>query len=173
MNGLRLSEFAEGNWQADATDGRCLAILRGQNMRETPALDDEENPPAFQGILPTGQLLTAMRSVPKGGHLGVRLTAKAARLQAGELTLETPLIEGRYPDVMGVFPRAGAPFSMHVDADLLMRLLKAAKEVRAAKGEKGEPNRVTLYFWRPDTPMAITTEGPEGTLLDAILMPMT
>src|SRR5262249_38711165 len=87
-----------------------------------------------------------------------------------EQSVETRLVDGRFPPFDQVFGRAPALFGVRVSPALLIRLLTAAQGVLESKADA-----VTLLFWGADGPVGVAAEGA-GALgrlyFDGLLMPM-
>lgn len=180
MTAVRLRELAGGDWRLEATDGRVLGIIRGPSA---PTTEDEAAAQALpesaalalEALVPAKEMQKAFRAVPKGKGqedrcLGVMLTRHEVLLVAGESIIPCQPTDGRFPDVDFALPKKPSMFSIRVNAEYMMDLLKVAAAV--AKTKDGSAS-VELLFWSKDLPLGVISQGDDGITFDGLLSPLT
>ncbi len=170
---VRLRELADAHFRLEATDGRVLGILRGPSSPTAADRVAGESLPepdtlALEALLPGRGLLGALRGLKGEARLAVRLARPQALLASGGCLTRLDCLDGRFPDTDGVLPQRPAPVSFRVDADLLVRLLKAA----GAVAEAGDCAGVEVLYWGRDMPIGVTARGAAGLAFDGLIMPL-
>jgi DNA polymerase III sliding clamp (beta) subunit (PCNA family) len=173
------------SYEAMATDGRRLALVRGTptaNPLEYPRVPElaEVPPSAAQAVIPTRAWRDAFRAVPRGraltdpilGHVAVHLGEKESILATtdGEAVhAETiPNVEGRFPDYEAVLPRDEPRARVDLNPELLLDLVRLARDFVANM----EARRITLEVRDPGTPIVIkATNGTQEFV--GLLMPLS
>jgi DNA polymerase III sliding clamp (beta) subunit (PCNA family) len=173
------------SYEAVATDGRRLALVRGTataNPLEYPTVPElaKVPPSAAQAVIPTRAWRDAFRAVPRGraltdpilGHVAVHLGEKESILATtdGEaVRAETiPNVEGRFPDYEAVLPCDEPRARVELNPELLLDLVRLVRDFVANM----EARRITLEVHDPGTPIVIkATNGTQE--LVGLLMPLT
>jgi DNA polymerase III sliding clamp (beta) subunit (PCNA family) len=175
MSGVYL-EVCEDEYEAVATDGRQLAMVRGRATADPlsfpPCEALAELPPSQDSaVIPRDQWHEAFRSVPKRGEVAVHLGQSAAVLCTSdgdeEQARRAPNVEGKFPDHRSVLPTKEPVVRIQFNPDLLLNLVKLA--CHFADRDVG---RVTLEVWAADKPMTLKT-GTGEQQFTGLLMPMT
>lgn len=178
--------FAEpGRYRAEASNGMVAGIISGTNT-----IDYEESPD------PTPHVTAVLVPEAFFGRLFPKKKEPATLVARTEFTLQgkqgTTSVEAQYFHATGDTTSAHDPkhdtlrfpninqiltvnstaprMTVHLDPDLLIDMLKAAKAVM----QGSESKRVTLHFWAPDKPFAVVAHPPEGgVFFDGVMMPFS
>src|SRR5262249_11519025 len=161
----------------EATDGRMAAVLRGlcPDWATAWPLPDGWTDDALDVLVPAPALADGVKvgkTNPRGRGPVLLLSEDGTRvLFAGpEQSVETRLVEGKFPPFDQVFGRGPALFAVRVNPALLIRLLTAAQGVLESKADA-----VTLLLWGEGGPVGVSADGP-GALgrlyFDGLVMPM-
>lgn len=178
MAGIRVMEFQDGFYRLEVTDGKMLGIIRGPSSatpREVEMIQTQlVGAPngAIAGIIPAEFWAKMFKLVQKRGHLGLVLGENQATFGTVDTKAETPLLEGRFPNVDLVLPRTPPLIRFVVNPDLLTQLLALAGAVCSA-GERDPSRRVEFLFYKPGAPIGLMSRNDQGQTLDALLMPLT
>jgi DNA polymerase III sliding clamp (beta) subunit (PCNA family) len=178
MNGVEIREQGNNTFCCTVTDGRQLVIARGPCPKRgmLSGMSDA------RVVVPSDAWQELFRKAPKGltvwrpglpalaepvsielllnGKL--RFTASAGR------TFECDAVDGRFPDWSQIVPKTRPRFSIKVNPDFLIEVLRTVSRML------GDDNRqVTLCFWSDSAPMAVVAKDRDrGICLDALLMPL-
>jgi DNA polymerase III sliding clamp (beta) subunit (PCNA family) len=175
MSGVYL-EVCEDEYEAVATDGRQLAMVRGRATADPlsfPACEAlAELPPSRDSaVIPRDQWQEAFRGAPKGGEVAVHLGQSAAVLCTSdgdeEQARRAPNVEGKFPDYRSVLPTKEPVVRIRFDPDLLLNLVKIARSFSAGPDKGG----VTLEVWAADKPITLKC-GTEEQQFTGLLMPL-
>jgi DNA polymerase-3 subunit beta len=101
-----------------ATDGRRLAVSKCRLAGEVPAVS---------GIVPVRPLQAVSRIIAAEG-CGVSMTIdnKSAVFVCGDISLQTRLVEGRYPDWRKVLPSTDQSSTLKCDAEKFLSVVRQA-----------------------------------------------
>lgn len=145
-----------GIWRVDATDGRILAVLRGET-------EDVAAQEPF--LIPAKEFKEGCKGK---GDIEITLSEDGVIEMRSGSKIQTALQgEGRFPPVDDVLPRSGPVISVAIDPAILVRLLQAAMA-----GTDDETRRVNLHIYAPDKPIGITART-EKVCFDGVIMPLT
>jgi DNA polymerase III sliding clamp (beta) subunit (PCNA family) len=122
MSGVHLCGGSE-HYLAEATNGHVAATVSSGTAGSESA----------QAIVPKGAWTAAFTRVRKKGSLDVCVEADVAILTTGDETESTisrvKAVEGRYPNIADVVPKAAAQAAVRVKVSRLIALLKVAMAV--------------------------------------------
>lgn len=180
MNGIRILEYDGGYYRLDATDGRILAIARGQaEFSKTGSLVNarvEDVAPfgVFECVVPLDKYLEAFGMAKKGDD-GVLFSAgdslfgqPIASFSTLSQTLETPFQEKRFPNTDAVLPKWGGLASVAFNPAYMAKLMKLAEGLGV--------ERIELHFTslKPGVPVVMTGKSANAPwiILDLLLMPL-
>jgi hypothetical protein len=184
MTGVLLKLSEEG-YEACATDGRALGLITGPVTADPllyptiPELADAP-PSADQALVAGDDWKRAFKAVPRGkvvadqpilGHVAAHLGKDESVLAStdGEKAnvVRSRNLEAEFPDYRKVIPQGAPQASVCVNVELLIDLLKVARQVAPA-----ERRDITLEFHGAGKPLVVRSETGEQWFL-GLLMPMT
>ena len=125
---------------------------------------------AFDVLVPADRWRAAFRQLPKGASLGLSAGAGVVTLALPESTACCPVLEGRWPDVDAVLPKAGPLVRVRLNPRLLARLLELA--AACGDGDAPEAPAVDLLWYGRGRPLGLMCKNREGQTFDALLMPL-
>lgn len=176
ISGVRVLALADQRFRAEATNGRVLAIVRGDS-EDQQFIPDELASTAFEGVIPADAWKEGFKELDKhrkksrsdSQRLGLALGEKDyAFCLPGDHRCPGPLVEGRWPDSDNVLSKNLPLASICVDPDLLIQLLACASKVCC----DDEHRRVTLHFYGRNVPLGVTSKGANGLIFDGVIMPL-
>jgi DNA polymerase III sliding clamp (beta) subunit (PCNA family) len=176
MNGVQVRDPGDGTFCCGSTNGRYLLIARGISPGD--GRGHLGCPPDRSIVVPTVAWNEAFRKVPqlldqprgsnKPKTVEVALEGAKVRLSSHERSFTCDQIDGRFPDWTQVLPKRGPAFTIYVNADLLVDILTAVKQMI------DESDKVTLAFWSDTEPLAVVAKSAEtGLCIDGLVMPLT
>jgi DNA polymerase III sliding clamp (beta) subunit (PCNA family) len=140
VNGVAIIKEGDGTFLA-ATDGRCLTLVR--------AFEEDGDDSASSGgrIYPAAAFVAARKAAKRKPEAQLTLNG-AAFVVADGVRTEFARVDGVFPDVRDIVPKAVAVGILRLDAELLARIQRAlgstAVEIRvhamAADGREVEPS---------------------------------
>jgi DNA polymerase III sliding clamp (beta) subunit (PCNA family) len=180
MTAVRLNAMPNG-YRAEATNGRILARVDGvhkdapEDYPTFPALAAAPNS-GTSALVPLDSWADAFKLPAKRGH--DRLKCVATIIGANEVTfggtdlercrtLNTRLVDGRWPDTDAVLPQDAPSATITLNADLLVELLRVASEF-SPDGE----GRVTLEVHAGNKPAVIRTSNGSQQFT-GLIMPLS
>lgn len=158
---------SNGRHRCEATNGRVLGIING--FTDLDAVGDillpSEAIPAIKKMLARDDSVILIETE------GTKFSAfGASSMFKGEFA-ETNSDGMRWPNTDAVLPTGRPRISIMVDAGYLIQLLKCALSIKKDGDESG--NTVTLHFYDPLKPFAITARNQDGTLFfDGVAVPL-
>jgi len=176
-------EVCEDEYEAAATDGRQLAVVRGRATADPlsfPPCDAlAALPPSRDSaVVPKDEWQKAFRSAPKGrdaagaGLVAVHLGESAAVLCTSdgeaEQSRRVPNADGQFPNYRAVLPTQEPAVRIQFDPAYLLNLVWLADHFAAERYDGG---RVTLEVFAPDKPMVLRSGTAEQQFI-GLLMPM-
>jgi hypothetical protein len=163
---VRVRDFRDGLYRAEATDGKVLAVVQGPAPEACyPAL--EEKPDGDPEVLVArDDWQKAFRLGDRHRPVGLAACGDQITLAVGDQALTTRPVDGRFPDVDLVLPRHGALLAVRLDPGLLVELLTVAAAVTPG-------GWVHLLFTAGATPRGLITTSDGGQTFDALIMPLT
>jgi DNA polymerase III sliding clamp (beta) subunit (PCNA family) len=182
LNGVHVTLIG-GSYDVVATDGRRLIRVTGAadvSPLDFPAVPELAASPssAERAVIPPEEWKQAFHSVPRGREAELTPVLKhvAVHLGAAESILATSdggqsqvtratNGQGRYPDYQAVIPNQPPQMTVHLDARLLVELLRVVLAFTP-----DETNRVALEIHAPDRPLVLRTAHAGQECL-ALLMP--
>jgi hypothetical protein len=181
--GIRLTATKDGGYQAEATNGRILARVKGsmpfdpQDYPDVPALQSAPQGET-SGTIPAEVWSKAFKGIPRRpvkpvlGTVAAVLGKDQATLVSTDLenaNVQSPrLVEGRWPNTDQVFPKGKPRFTINVDAKLLIDLLQVAMAFSPADHN----NKVTMEFHDRKDPFAIRTRSDDGQEFSGLMVPL-
>lgn len=183
MTGVKV-KFHEGTYEAMATDGKYAAIVTGtcEDGTQYPSVAALHSAPngATEAVVNAPHWKEAFRGIPKGRFakskpilanvavvVGENVTTLATTDLDQDRVSQPRNLEGRFPDVQGVFPKDAPRATICVNPKLLITLLKAAVEF----AEEGS-ERVSIELREATSPVVVTSEKGDQKFR-GILMPLT
>lgn len=154
---LRAVKFDAEGKRMLATDGHILAIV--------PV---ETNDNDCTGVLSLETIAAARlaqkqsKSIPINLHVNGKATIEAP----GEIKIEHPLMEGKFPKCDEVVPKFEGPCTIAFNVDLLLRLADALKQKETGKHIK--PRIVQLWIKDRESTVLVKIRGSEGI---GVIMP--
>jgi DNA polymerase III sliding clamp (beta) subunit (PCNA family) len=181
-------EVNENRYEVAATDGKQLAIVKGEATSDPLSFPEVPEllglpPAASSAVIPTRDWQEAFRSAPPrgnnspsscgAGQVAVHLGAKSSILCTSDgenapVVIRAENVEGRYPDYRAVLPKKEPKSRVHLDVELLLNLLRVARQFAPTDGTR----RITLEVWDEHVPIAIRT-GNGHQEFTGLLMPLT
>jgi DNA polymerase III sliding clamp (beta) subunit (PCNA family) len=171
LTGIHFSET-----HTEATNG-CVAIMVPYAPQDQTEFDFEAPKDLVPGtIVSAEKVKEAIKSIPKSENPNLNAARVSRDGNAHFLTydggtartISTPVIEGDYPDIRTVFPSEPPILSVMINAELLYRVAKYAKDNASAAGDYG----INLEFVDPFTPVRFGVVLPDGRVAQGALMPL-
>ncbi len=171
LNGVRVLDPGDTTYRLEATDGRRLAVVRGNS---TPDLDyptlDASAADGSQGVIPADVWEHCFRKLPgkdvaKDGSIGLALAAGGFTFGTPRVAHRGEYLDGRWPAVDEVLPRSLPVADVTVDPRLLAGLL----DVAVALGCE----RVRLLLFGKEKLLGVSGANDSGQFLDGVLVPLT
>jgi hypothetical protein len=169
VSAVHAIDIGDGHYRLEVTDGRRLAVLRGQSERPQGGAALDAGLGGADVLVPLDSWCGAFRAKGKKGQalpVGLEADGPQFRLFAGEKVVTGSAPDGRFPDVSCVLPKRPALFSFRVDPLLLVELLRAAAAL-------GPVNGVGVLYYGADKPVGLVASNDAGQFFDALLMPLT
>jgi hypothetical protein len=164
-SGVRVLD-QNGAYRLEATDGRRLAIVRG----EYPVADGPS--PNRDFIVPAREWQEALAALKKATDRGRHTIPAFLSADKHDYTFRTVgwqkqgvLAEGRWPNTDGALPRKPPVWVARFNPKYLASLCDLA----AALGCEG----VDLLVYAGDGPVGLCGKNDQGQYLDALVMPLT
>lgn len=184
MGGIRLLRTVEG-WQAQATDGRVLVWVEGENgtphdysLRSTFATILTHNTDTEQCVIPADAWEKGLRQGTKeDAYAGISLGRTQSAIAVGGGILRTPPVDGRFPDVGAIARDMGRKpplVTIHFNPaflEKLCRMMSALGAGHKVSATEWAP-RITLLIYGGDKPMGIVGRTEDGLSLSAAIMPL-
>jgi hypothetical protein len=176
-------EVCEDEYEAAATDGKQLAVVRGRATADPlsfpPCEALAELPPSKDSaVVPKDEWQKAFRAAPKGrgkdgaGLVAVHLGESAAVLCTtdgeAEQARRVPHADGQFPDYRKVLPTQEPAVRIQFDPAYLLNMVALAEHFATDRDEGG---RVTLEVFAPDKPIVLRC-GPAEQQFIGVLMPL-
>jgi hypothetical protein len=163
--GVRVTEYADARFRAEATNGKVLGILRGlcPPLAGMGPLLPEDN--GYSGVVPSHAWLAAFQGARQ--PVEVFLSADQVTLRCADKLIQSAHDGGRWPNVDGVLPTTPPLITIDLDPRLLIALLRAA-----TPWAEGNPPIVKLCYWGSGQPVAVLTAYGDYTF-DGLIMPVT
>jgi hypothetical protein len=163
---VRVLDPGDGTYRLEATDGRRLAVVRGDNERAAyPAVEEAPFPPGPAALIPLEEWGQAFRLGVKHRPVGLTLGEQDFLFAVETASFAGKPAEGRYPDFAPVLPQAAAVVSFRVNPDVLAGLLSLAKGLGM--------DAIHVLWWSPGHPVGLAGQNDQGQFLDALLMPLS
>jgi hypothetical protein len=119
VQGVAIVENGDATYLA-ATDGRMLSLVRAY----PEAGDDVASALGNGRVYPTAAFVAAKKAAKRRTDAAVTLNG-SAYVQGDGASTEYARVDGAFPDVLGVVPRAPAVQVLRLNAEMLARLQKA------------------------------------------------
>ncbi len=171
LAGIHVLDPGDTTYRVEATDGRRLAVVRGNS---NPDLDyptlDVATPGTSQGIIPADVWEHCFRKlpgkdVPKDGCIGLALGESSFTFGTPSVAHQGSFLDGRYPAVDDVLPRALPVVEIVVNPKFLAGLL----DVAVALGCE----RVRLLYFGKEKLLGVSGHNESGQFLDGVLVPLS
>jgi DNA polymerase III sliding clamp (beta) subunit (PCNA family) len=170
LQGVHVLEYEGGHYRVEASDGHYVGIVRGVSEAvEPPAgLRDAANG-CYDYIVPmeawnAGFKLCKNPATKKDEPLSLVASADTVTMAVSDCTARADPVDGRFPDIDGVLPKAPPLFSVEVQPKLLIDLLRVA----AAFAGRESPN-VRVCFWPKQNLLGVMTRN-ESQTFDAVVV---
>ena len=173
VTALRVQECSGERYRVEVTDGRRLAIVRGESAtRQYPALADAPDE-ASEALIPALEWVKAFKALavkparqeplPVGLALGREHFTFANHSQR----LTGAPAEGKWPPCQDVLPKKRALVTVRVDARMLAELLTVASAFCP-----DDSGGVELHFFGKGAPLGLSAQDSAGTFFDGLLVPI-
>jgi DNA polymerase III sliding clamp (beta) subunit (PCNA family) len=171
VNCIRVFEYAEGRYRAEATDGKRLLVVRG-GTEATHDFGQPVDDEAHEGLIPANDWREGFRKLLRKRQpelpMGLSLGAKGFRFASPSEEINGQPGDGRYPAVEEVIPRKPPLFSVRVDPALLAGLLDVAAQLSSE-----EDRGVWLHFYKRGHPFGLSGGNAAlGLCFDGVFMPL-
>jgi DNA polymerase III sliding clamp (beta) subunit (PCNA family) len=171
-------------YEACATDGRCLALVKGPvegDPLRYPTIPELAVvlPSVPQAVIPKQAWKEAFKAAPRGKavaeqpalgnvavHLGPAESVLASTDGASATITRAPNVEGQFPDYAAIIPKGEPQLRVAVNPQHLADLLELARRF-TPEGTA----RVELEFRGPDTPVVLRASNGRQQFL-GLLMPL-
>jgi hypothetical protein len=169
LEGLLVSERPEG-YQVEATDGKRLGLVRGPGVEAAPHPRLAEAPSgAAEAIIPARDFAELVRKGRgRRNETLLVLGYESSTFLADGKVVRVQNLEGRWPPIDQVLPKAPPAAEFAVSGKYLVDLLQAA----VGFGDDGNGN-VLIRFWKADVPIAVQTANSQGQSFFGLLMPVS
>jgi hypothetical protein len=168
VSAVHAIDIGDGHYRLEVTDGRRLAVLRGQSERPQDGAAPDAGLGGADVLVPLDSWCGAFRAKGKKGQalpVGLEADGPQFRLFAGEKVVTGSAPEGRFPDVGVVLPKRPAPVAFRIDPLLFAGLLQAAAALDPVNG-------VGVLYYGADKPVGLVAHNDAGQFFDGLLMPL-
>jgi hypothetical protein len=165
VNCLRVIDPGDTSYRVEATDGRRLAVVRGNCPREScPALEEAPHSPGAVLVGPEewGQ---AFKLAGKNRPVGLAAAPGVLTFAVGTRSFTAAPAEGRYPNVDQVLPKRPALVTFTVNPRLATSLFQLATALGL--------EQVNVLYYGHGLPVGLTGHNDEGQFVDCLLVPMS
>ncbi len=171
LSGVRVLDPGDTTYRLEATDGRRLAVVRGNS---TPDLDyptlDVATPGTAQGVIPADVWEHCFRKLPgkdvaKDGSIGLALGEGGFTFGTPSVSHQGSFLDGRWPAVDEVLPRSLPVAEAVVDPKLLAGLLDVALALGC--------ERLQLLYFPKEKLLGVSAHNERGQFFDGVLVPLS
>ena len=168
VDAIRVLDPGDGTYRLEATDGKRLAIVRGQSADACyPALEATPDG-AREVLIPAADWAQAFRMGPKGQPVGLAAGDGVFTFAVGTQAFTGTPPQGRYPDVEAVLPQGPPVVRFRLHPGLLAGLSDLASALGLPEG-----NSVEILYYGQGKPVGLIGHNDRGQFLDCLVMPLT
>ncbi len=172
--GIRIA-LASGVYRAEATDGRRAMVVQGLIPGEDPPWPGFKDLPddACEAVILPRDLERACK-VGEGflqsrGLFGIATMGNDVCLGLGSELVTARTVEGRFPNINQVIPKAPPLFSFSIDPKTLAETLLAMADLLP-----DTDRRVQLFYYGEGLPIGFCARNIDnGLFIDALVVPLT